>query len=302
MSSTDRPLVPSRWDANAGGRLPEVVLLGVTFIWGASFWIIQTALTVSGPLFFQGLRYTIAALVLIAVSLPRLRGITALEWKIGLLTGAAVAIANALQAIGLETIPSSKSAFITALYVPMVPLMQLIFLREPPRPLAWAGIGLAFVGLTLLAGPKAAALEFTAGEIMTVVSAAIIAAEIILIGAYTRQLDATRVSVVQLASIAVFTLAGMVPMGEALPAISPVLLYCAGGLGLGSVVIHLAMYWAQRKLSPTRATLIYATEPIWAGMIGRMAGERIPLLGLIGALLIVVSVVLSNWRRRAPGA
>jgi len=301
MTTTDRPM-PSRWDANAGGHLPELVLLGVTFIWGASFWIIQTALTVSGPLFFQGLRYAVAAAVLVAVSLPRLRGLTALELKIGLLTGAAVAIANSLQAIGLETIPSSKSAFITALYVPMVPLMQLLFLREPPRPLAWAGIALAFAGLTLLAGPEAAALEFSPGEIMTVISAAIIAAEIILIGAYTRRLDATRVSVVQLVSIAVFTLAGMVPMGEAVPAISPLLLYCAGGLGLGSVIIHLAMYWAQRKLSPTRATLIYATEPIWAGMIGRLAGERIPLLGLIGALLIVASVVLSNWRRRAPGA
>lgn len=298
MSTTDQSATTSRWDPNARGFLPEAVLLGVTFIWGASFWVIQTALTVSGPLFFQGLRYAIAALVLMLIMLPRLRGITALEWQVGLATGAAVAVANAMQAIGLETIPSSKSAFITALYVPLVPMMQLIFLREPPRLFAWCGIGLAFVGLTLLAGPQAVALEFTPGEVMTAISAAIIAAEITLIGAVARRVDATRVSAVQLGSVAVFTLAGMAPMGEAIPPISSLLLICAVGLGLGSVIIHVAMYWAQRKLSPTRATLIYATEPIWAGIVGRMAGERIPALGLIGAGLIVVSVVLSNWKSR----
>lgn len=298
MSTTNRQ-VTSRWDSTSGSMLPEFVLLGVTFIWGASFLVIQTALAVSGPLFFQGFRYAIAAAVLILVSLPRLKGMTALELKIGLVTGVAVALANALQAIGLESIPSSKSAFITALYVPMVPLMQLLFLREPPHLMAWVGIALAFFGLTLLAGPQAAALQFDPGEIMTLVSAAIIAAEIVLIGAFARKVDAARVAAVQLAAIALFTFAGMVPMGEGIPPMTATLLLCAGGLGLGSVAIHLAMYWAQRKLSPTKATLIYATEPIWAGAIGRFAGERIPVLGLVGALLIVASVVLSNLKRRA---
>ena len=75
------------------------------------------------------------------------------------------------------------------------------------------------------------------------------------------------------------------------------------GLGLASAVIQLAMNWAQRSVSPTRATLIYAGEPVWAGVVGRVAGERLPGLALLGAALIVLGVVVSelNLRRRRRG-
>jgi hypothetical protein len=33
------------------------------------------------------------------------------------------------------------------------------------------------------------------------------------------------------------------------------------------------MNWAQRSVSPTRATLIYTGEPVWAGIFGRLAGD-----------------------------
>ncbi len=39
------------------------------------------------------------------------------------------------------------------------------------------------------------------------------------------------------------------------------------------------MNWAQRSVSPTRATLIYTGEPVWAGIFGRLAGERLPAAG-----------------------
>jgi drug/metabolite transporter (DMT)-like permease len=48
--------------------------------------------------------------------------------------------------------------------------------------------------------------------------------------------------------------------------------FSAVGLGLASAVIQVAMNWAQKSVSPTRATLIYAGEPVWAGVIGRASG------------------------------
>lgn len=80
----------------------------------------------------------------------------------------------------------------------------------------------------------------------------------------------------------------MAPTGESVPAFSNYLLYSAVGLGIASAVIQLTMNWAQRSVSPTRATVIYAGEPVWAGIVGRIAGERLPGLALIGAGLIVL--------------
>lgn len=281
-------------------RLPELVLFGITFIWGVSFLVIQIGLSVSGPLFFQTVRYGIATLCLIVVAGRGLSGITALEWKVGIVTGLAVALANSIQAVGLQYIPSSTSAFLTALYVPMVPIAQWLFMREMPRPLAWAGILCAFVGMSLLAGPDAILrLEIGFGEMLTIACAAVIAAEIVVIGAFTRRMEPRRVAFVQTLVVTLSTLLAMAPAGEALPDLTWLLAATAGGLGVGSMLIHLAMFWAQKRLSPTRATLIYATEPVWAGIVGRMAGERLPFLALVGAGFIVAGVVVSGLRPKA---
>ncbi len=66
------------------------------------------------------------------------------------------------------------------------------------------------------------------------------------------------------------------------------------------------MNWAQRSVSPTRATVIYTGEPVWAGIFGRLAGERLPLLALVGAAFIVAGVLVSELKlkndvRRLPG-
>lgn len=56
------------------------------------------------------------------------------------------------------------------------------------------------------------------------------------------------------------------------------------------------MNWAQRSVSPTRATVIYTGEPVWAGIFGRMAGERLPLLALLGAAFILAGVLVSELK------
>jgi drug/metabolite transporter (DMT)-like permease len=61
------------------------------------------------------------------------------------------------------------------------------------------------------------------------------------------------------------------------------------------------MNWAQKSVSPTRATLIYAGEPVWAGIAGRLAGERLPAIALVGAGLIVAAVIVSELKTRSKG-
>lgn len=161
---------------------------------------------------------------------------------------------------------------------------------------------LAFAGLMLLTGPAGASLDFSAGEIATLIGAVAIAAEIILISAFAGQVDVRRVTVVQLATASVLSFMMVVPMGEALPGFSWLLLFSAVGLGLTSAVIQVAMNWAQQSVSPTRATLIYAGEPVWAGVVGRIAGERFPPIAMLGAVLIVVAVIVSELKRSSSKA
>ncbi|SDZ54600.1 Permease of the drug/metabolite transporter (DMT) superfamily [Pseudomonas sp. NFIX28] len=276
----------------------ECVLVLITMVWGGTFLTVQHAMTVSGPMFFVGLRFAAAACIVGLFSLRSLRGLTLFELKAGVFIGTAIMLGYGLQTVGLQTIPSSQSAFITALYVPFVPLLQWLFMGKRPGLMPSIGIMLAFTGLMLLSGPSGAALDFSPGEIATLISTVAIAAEIILISTYAGQVDVRRVTVVQLAATSVLSFLMVVPTQEAIPDFSWLLLASALGLGAASAAIQVAMNWAQKSVSPTRATLIYAGEPVWAGLVGRIAGERLPALALLGGALIVAAVIVSELKTK----
>ncbi|WP_342649187.1 DMT family transporter [Pseudomonas sp. REB1044] len=279
----------------------EMVLVFITMLWGGTFLIVHNVMSVSGPMYFVGLRFAAAALFVGLVSMRALPGLTFTELKAGAVIGASIMLGYGLQTMGLQSISSSQSAFITALYVPFVPLLQWLVLGRRPGLMPSLGIALAFVGLMLLAGPEGGTLHMSEGELVTLISAVAIAGEIILISRYAGKVDVRRVTVVQLATASVLSFLMTIPTQERLPDFSWLLLISAVGLGAMSAVIQVAMNWAQKSVSPTRATLIYAGEPVWAGIVGRLAGERLPGLALLGGALIVTAVVISELKVRRRG-
>jgi drug/metabolite transporter (DMT)-like permease len=275
-------------------RLPDLVLVVLTLIWGGTFLVTQTGLGSSGPFAFLATRFAVAALVLIAVSLPILKGMTRGELRAGALVGSCIAVGFACQTIGLQTIDTGKSAFLTALYVPLVPLFELVVFRRRLGAAVWVGVLMAFVGVVCLSSPGHMTLAMGRGEWLTVGCAAISAAEILLIARLSQGTDPRRTAIVQLVVAAGISVVAMAAFGEPAPRPTPTFFACACGLGLASAFIQVAMTWAQRAVSATKATLIYTLEPVWAGLFGRLAGERMSGLGLLGAGLILASVLVNE--------
>ncbi|MEJ8292683.1 DMT family transporter [Delftia tsuruhatensis] len=282
----------------------ELALIAVTMVWGGTFLVVHLAMQHSGPLFFVGLRFVTAGLIGLLVFRKVMAGLTRTELVAGTAIGASIFLGYGLQTFGLQTISSSKSAFLTALYVPIVPLLQWLVMGKPPRLMSWIGIGLAFTGLMLVAGPESGGIELNVGEMATMLSTLAIAAEVLLIGHFAGKVDARRVTTVQLLAAGTMALLAMPVAGESVPDFSWIWLTAAVAMACASILIQLTMNWAQKSLSPTRATVIYASEPVWAGIVGRMAGDRLPGLAILGAVLIVGGVLVSElkWSRRKAGA
>ncbi|MFG0678055.1 DMT family transporter [Delftia sp. WSY_7] len=282
----------------------ELALIAVTMVWGGTFLVVHLAMQHSGPLFFVGLRFVTAGLIGLLVFRKAMAGLTRTELVAGIAIGASIFLGYGLQTFGLQTISSSKSAFLTALYVPLVPLVQWLVMGKPPRLMSWIGIGLAFTGLILVAGPESGGMELNVGEMATMLSTLAIAAEVLLIGHFAGKVDARRVTTVQLLAAGTMALLAMPVAGESVPDFSWIWLTAAVAMACASILIQLTMNWAQKSLSPTRATVIYASEPVWAGIVGRMAGDRLPGLAILGAVLIVGGVLVSElkWSRRKAGA
>lgn len=282
----------------------DLALVAVTMVWGTTFLIIHIAMRHSGPLFFVGLRFTAAGVFTLLAFPTALRHMTRRDAAAGVVIGVTLFLGYGLQTYGLETVSSSTSAFITALYVPLVPLFQWLLLRRPPKPAGLLGIACAFTGLILLAGPGAGSTHLGPGELATVGAAVAAAAEIVLISRFAGRVDLRSVTVVQLLTAGLLAFCAMPATGEGIPRFSWIWLAAALGLGAASAVIQLTMNWAQKTVPPMRATVIYTGEPVWGGVVGRLAGDRLPPLALAGAGLIVLGVLVGELRlpRRARTA
>lgn len=277
-------------------RPQELALIAITAVWGGTFLVVHIAMQHSGPWFFVGLRFTVAGLISMLIFHRSLRGMTWADLGAGASIGLMIYGGYGLQTLGLQTIDSSTSAFLTALYVPMVPFAQWIFFRKRPPAMAFVGAALAFAGLILIAGPEAFSLSLGLGEAATLISTVPIVGEIILISVFAGRIDLGRITIVQLLTAGLLSFATMPFTGEGVPAFSWIWVAAGIGLGAASCIIQLTMNWAQKSVSPTRATIIYSGEPVWAAIIGRIAGERLPAAALVGGMLVVLSILASELR------
>lgn len=280
---------------------PQLSLILITIVWGGTFLVVQHALTASSPMFFVGCRFAAAASIMLLLSWKLLKGVTRQDVVAGAGIGLMIAIGYGSQTIGLKTISSSESAFLTALYVPMVPILQLLIFKKYPKPMMWCATVLAFVGLVLLTGNGFSSIQLNSGQVVTLFGAVAMAMEIIWIGHFAGKVNAQRVTVIQLAIASLCAFISMPVLGEThIPAFSWTLCLTAIGMGLASAMIQLTMNWAQRSVDSAQAAIIYAGEPVWAGIFGRLAGERLGVMALLGGLCVVLGVILSEmkWTRK----
>ena len=291
MSTQSTP-IPT-WKA----KLPQLSLILITIIWGTTFVVVKYGLTFASPVLFVAFRFAAAAIAVTLISWKYLKGMTAFEVFSGAVIGLVIALGYGTQTVGLQTISSSESAFLTALYVPLVPILLWLLFRKKPHVMTWIGAGFAFLGLVFLTGNGFGAIQLSFGQILTIFGSIAIALEIIFISYFAPKVNTRRVTVLQLifASLFCFLFAPMV--GETqFPEFHPHLLMILVALGIASACIQLVMNWAQEMVDPSQAAIIYAGEPIWASLFGRLAGERLPALALLGGFMVVLGVIASEWK------
>ncbi len=283
--------------ATLSQKAPQIALILITVIWGASFITVQYGLNFSSPVLFVGLRFAAATIAVSLLSLKYLKHFSKQDLIAGASIGAVIAIGYATQTVGLQTISSSESAFLTALYVPLVPFFMWLCFKNTPHLMTWLGASCAFIGLVFLTGNGFGAIHLSFGQLITLFGSIAIAFKIILISYFANRVNLRRVTVLQLAFASLFCFCFAPMIGETtLPVFEWKLIAVLCALGLASAVIQLVMNWAQRIVDPAQAAIIYAGEPVWAAMIGRIAGERLTPLALLGGLFVVFGVIVSEWR------
>lgn len=294
-------------DASSGGTaLPTFSILAVTFVWGVSFVLTKDALVSIPPADFLAERFTVATALMLALRPRVLRGLGRDGWRHGILIGLILSFSYLTQTYGLRTTPASVSGFITGLFVVFTPILGALVLRTRIAMTAWAATALALAGLGLLSlgtQSSSGSSPIGTGELLTLACAVGWAAHITAIGAWTRQHDPYALSVVQLGVTAVVSLLIALPGGIArhggltLPNRPADWFVLAFTTLLCTAAAFFVQTYAQRRISPTRTAVIMTMEPVFAGLAGTLAGERLPARGYLGAALVLAAMYLVELRR-----
>ena len=170
-------------------KAPQIALILITLIWGGTFLTVQYGLNFSSPMFFVGCRFAAATLAVGLISLSDLKGMTKQDLYAGSLIGLTIVLGYGTQTIGLQSISSSESAFLTALYVPLVPVLLWLLFRKIPHVMTWIGSIFAFVGLIFLTGNGFQQISLNFGQSLTILGSIAIALEIIFIGYFAGKVN-----------------------------------------------------------------------------------------------------------------
>src|SRR5207249_3997152 len=145
--------------------MPQLALVLTTVIWAATFPATKRVLEQVLPLSFLFQRFLVSSLMLALVFVAARRPIvrTAETLRTAAIASVFLFTGYVAQTVGMRYTTASNSAFITALYVVLVPL----FLRRFDLRL-WTALSLAVSGLWLLIRPSS---ELNRGDLYTLVFA-----------------------------------------------------------------------------------------------------------------------------------
>jgi drug/metabolite transporter (DMT)-like permease len=272
----------------------EGALVLAAFFFGVTFPLVHDALEDVTPFAYLALRFGIAVLALapFAIVIVRSKGEDQrLLWRAGAIAGVLLFAGYATQTIGLQYTSPSTSAFITGLYVCFTPFVEAAVRRRFPSVWVIAGIVVATGGLFLLTG---ADLGFGAGEVWTLACAACFAVWIVFQGAYANRLHPVPFTTVQMAMVALLCLppAGVQGTGD----LTSLAIFAVAftGIACSSVALSLQLY-GQRRIAPSRAALILLSEPVFAAIAGYVTGERLGAIELVGAVVILVGIGITEF-------
>ena len=143
--------------------LASASLLFVTIICGSAFVVMKNSMDAITPTYLLAYRFTIAALGMAALFWKQIRGMSMQEFKCGALAGLFLFISYYFQTYGLKYTTASKNAFITTLYVVIVPFLAWAVNHVRPKANNLIAAGFAVVGLALLSLKGDLSVNFGAG-------------------------------------------------------------------------------------------------------------------------------------------
>ncbi|MBQ3403173.1 MAG: DMT family transporter [Synergistaceae bacterium] len=276
--------------------LADLGLLYCALFWGLSFPTMKVLVGIYPACWLLFLRFSAGSMMIYLFFHRRINQNFRSVINGGAIIGVLLFVAIATQTVGLNYIGGGRSAFISAIYVLMVPFMLWILRRVFP---GWLTIGaacLCVAGMYFLTGGDDLTGSVNAGDVLTVICAFTFAVQVIAISKYARDCDPVALSFAEFVSFAgmsllcslVFESPEEYLSTNGLPELVFTIVFATFGCYMMQIV-------AQKYAEPSHATIIMSLESVF-GLVASIIflDEAVTSRMLLGCALIFVSVLISE--------
>lgn len=286
----------------------NLLLLLAAAIWGFAFVAQRVGMEHVGPFTFNGVRFVLGSLSLLPLifyyrNKPQHSPTVSAKGALlpGILAGLILFAGASLQQIGLIYTTAGKAAFVTCLYIVLVPILG-IFLKQHVSKVTWISAVLAVVGLYLLCVKESFFISY--GDLLQLIGALFWSVHILLIDHFADRVDVLKLSFFQ------FVTCGLLSIGTALGFESITLEGLSGALipilygGFCSVGIAYTLQVVGQKHSPpAQAAIILSMETVFATIGGfLLLDERLGFQELVGCALMLAGMLLTQLQSIQPVA
>lgn len=281
-------------------------LIMVTIIWGGSFVVMKSSVDKVPPGYLLALRFTAAAAAMMAAFPKSLRRLNRESLRNGLLVGIVLELSYLLQTYGIKYTTASKNAFITALYVILVPFLSWAVNRKKPGINNLLAAVLAVAGLGLLTLRGVTAVNF--GDFLTFLCSLSFTVHLVLAERFTKNQDPILLAIIQVAVVGVLNWI-LAPFLDGFQAFSFEILrdrtLVAGILYL-SIFCTMAAYAiqmvGQKILTASASSLLLSLEAVF-GTIFSVIFLKEVLTGkmIVGCVLMFFALVISGIHFETKG-
>lgn len=281
----------------------NLLLLFTAIIWGASYIVVKQATNAQMPAglinAFRGLIFASLAYLFFHKTINKM---SRLDFRIGLMAGLINFVGYQIQTIGLKYTTPSNNAFLTAIYVVLVPFVVWVMFHHKPELKSYPAIALCILGMMFLTNIFEVGFQLQIGDLLTIISSFFYALQIVYFG-YTAtdsspwivafMLGATQ-GIAGLIWSLLFERSSYASINWS-AAIGPVII-----LGIfASFGAQTMQIVGQKFTDPTPAGLILMTESMFGSFFSVLFGfESFTEHLLIGGVLIVVAILIMQLNLR----
>ena len=278
----------------------------VTFLWSTSWVLIKISLNDIPPLTFAGLRYSLAAVILLPGLVKQRAAVKALtrkDWGNLVLLGVVFyALAQGGQFLTMQHLDNVTLSLLLNFTTIVVALLGIVTLREKPTRLQWGGVAIFLGGVLLNFLPQGSLTGSTLGYLLAGLTVLANAVGALLGRGVNREKRIPPMVVTAISmGIGAALMLGAGLIAEPAPKFSWVNILVI--LWLGGVNTAFAFYlWnvSLQHLSAMESSIINNTMLIQiAALSWIFLQQRLTGLEIGGLLLSAVGIFLANIRRRA---